>query len=128
MLSLSTEALRAAGLSNNKAASVRDLAQKVLDGDVVLNSADWRARATKAYISEIQCNGISRWNVEMCLMFSCAARCLARRRHRSAVKGFGVAWEIPMPTPKELTALGEPYRPYRSVLSWYCWRAAELDV
>ena len=41
-------------------------------------------------------------------------------------KGFGLAWGMPMPTPKQLEALGDPYRPYRSVVAWYCWRAAEL--
>jgi DNA-3-methyladenine glycosylase II len=41
-------------------------------------------------------------------------------------KGFGLAWGIPTPIPKQLEALGEPYRPYRSVVAWYCWRAAEL--
>jgi DNA-3-methyladenine glycosylase II len=33
-----------------------------------------------------------------------------------------------MPTPKQLAALGEPYRPYRSIVAWYCWRAAEFDA
>jgi DNA-3-methyladenine glycosylase II len=33
---------------------------------------------------------------------------------------------MPAPTPKQLEALGDPYRPYRSVVAWYCWRAAEL--
>ena len=39
---------------------------------------------------------------------------------------FVLAWGIPMPTAKELEPLGDPYRPYRSVVAWYCWRAAEL--
>jgi DNA-3-methyladenine glycosylase II len=37
-------------------------------------------------------------------------------------KGFGLAWGIPTPTAKELEPLGDPYRPYRSVVAWYCWR------
>jgi DNA-3-methyladenine glycosylase II len=37
-----------------------------------------------------------------------------------------LAWNIPAPTPKQLDLLGEPYRPYRSVVAWYCWRAAQL--
>src|SRR5580700_7726399 len=40
--------------------------------------------------------------------------------------GYGLAWQVPTPTAKELQPLGDPYRPYRSVLAWYCWRAAEL--
>jgi DNA-3-methyladenine glycosylase II len=41
-------------------------------------------------------------------------------------KGFGLAWGIPTPTPKELDALGEPSHPYRSIVAWYCWRATQL--
>jgi DNA-3-methyladenine glycosylase II len=41
-------------------------------------------------------------------------------------KGFGLAWEIPTPTAKQLEPLGDPYRPYRSVVAWYCWRAAAI--
>jgi 3-methyladenine DNA glycosylase/8-oxoguanine DNA glycosylase len=40
--------------------------------------------------------------------------------------GFGKAWGLPgIPTPQELEALGEPFRPYRSLVAWYCWRAAD---
>jgi DNA-3-methyladenine glycosylase II len=41
-------------------------------------------------------------------------------------RGYGLAWHIPTPTARGLEPLGDPYRPYRSVLAWYCWRAAEL--
>jgi DNA-3-methyladenine glycosylase II len=41
-------------------------------------------------------------------------------------KGYALAWNIPTPTPKQLEALGEPYRPFRSVVAWYCWQALEL--
>jgi DNA-3-methyladenine glycosylase II len=51
-----------------------------------------------------------------------------RLAHRDLAvrRGFGLAWNIPTPTPKQLDLLGEPYRPYRSVVAWYCWRAAQL--
>ena len=41
-------------------------------------------------------------------------------------RGYGLAWQIPTPTPKELERLGDELRPFRSVAAWYCWRAAEL--
>jgi DNA-3-methyladenine glycosylase II len=41
-------------------------------------------------------------------------------------RGYGLAWGVPMPTEKELGPLGDRYRPYRSVVAWYCWRAAEI--
>ncbi len=40
--------------------------------------------------------------------------------------GYGLAWQVPTPTARELRPLGDPFRPYRSVAAWYCWRAAEL--
>ena len=129
MLGLSTEELRAAGLSNNKAASVRDLAQKVLDGDVVLNPRGLARESDEAIITRLSSvRGIGRWTAEMFLMFQLRRLDVWPVGDLGVRKGFGVAWEIPMPTAKELMALGEPYRPYRSVLAWYCWRAAELDV
>jgi len=41
-------------------------------------------------------------------------------------KGYALAWQVPLPTEKQLVPLGEPYRPYRSVVAWYCWRAVQL--
>ena len=41
-------------------------------------------------------------------------------------KGYALAWQVPVPTEKQLVPLGEPYRPYRSVVAWYCWRAVQL--
>ena len=41
-------------------------------------------------------------------------------------RGYGLAWNVPMPSARELQPLGDPYRPYRSLVAWYCWRAVEL--
>ena len=41
-------------------------------------------------------------------------------------RGYGLAWHVPEPTARELQPLGDPFRPYRSVAAWCCWRAAEL--
>jgi hypothetical protein len=41
-------------------------------------------------------------------------------------QGYGLAWNVPTPTARELEPLGEPYRPYRTVAAWYCWRAVDL--
>jgi DNA-3-methyladenine glycosylase II len=38
-------------------------------------------------------------------------------------KGYALAWGAPVPTPKQLDASGEAFRPYRSVAAWYCWAA-----
>jgi DNA-3-methyladenine glycosylase II len=127
LLSLAADTLRAVGLSRNKAASLRDLAARVLDGTVVLDPAGLRAESDAEVVARLSTvRGIGKWTAEMFLMFQLRRLDVWPTGDLGVRKGFGLAWGIPMPTAKELEPLGEPYRPYRSVVAWYCWRAAEL--
>jgi DNA-3-methyladenine glycosylase II len=126
-LSLDAQTLRAAGLSANKAASMRDLATKVLDGSVVLDPAGLRGQGDDEVVAMLAgVRGIGPWTAQMFLMFQLQRLDVWPTGDLGVRKGFGLAWGIPTPTPKQLEALGDPYRPYRSVVAWYCWRAAEL--
>ena len=126
-LSLSSETLRAVGLSANKAASMRDLATKVLDGSVVLDPAVLRGQGDEEVVAMlVGVRGIGTWTAQMFLMFQLLRLDVWPTGDLGVRKGFGLAWGMPTPKPKQLEALGEPYRPYRSVVAWYCWRAAEL--
>jgi DNA-3-methyladenine glycosylase II len=126
-LSLSSETLRSVGLSANKAASMQDLATKVLDGTVVLDPAGLRTQSDDEVIARLSgVRGIGKWTAQMFLMFQLRRLDVWPTGDLGVRKGFGLAWGIPTPTPKQLEALGDPYRPYRSVVAWYCWRAAEL--
>jgi DNA-3-methyladenine glycosylase II len=127
MLGLSDEALRAAGLSGNKMASLRDLAAKVLDGTVVLDSRGLSRESDEEVITRLSTvRGIGRWSAEMFLMFQLRRLDVWPTGDLGVRRGYGLAWGIPMPTPRQLEPLGEPFRPYRSVIAWYCWRATEL--
>jgi DNA-3-methyladenine glycosylase II len=127
LMSLPEEALRSAGLSGNKAASLRDLAARVLDGTVVLDPAGLRAETDAEVVARLSAvRGIGKWTAEMFLMFQLRRLDVWPTGDLGVRKGFGLAWGIPTPTAKELEPLGDPYRPYRSVVAWYCWRAAEL--
>jgi len=127
LLSLPDATLRSVGLSANKAASLRDLAAKVLDGTVVLDPAGLRAESDAEVIDRLSAvRGIGRWTAQMFLMFQLRRLDVWPTGDLGVRKGFGLAWGIPTPTAKELEPLGDPYRPYRSVVAWYCWRAAEL--
>lgn len=127
LLKLSDESLRAAGLSRAKVASLRDLSAKVLDGTVLLeprqlahqSDAEIAARLTSV-------RGIGRWTAEMFLMFQLRRLDVWPTGDLGVRRGYGLAWNIPTPTAKELDLLGEPYHPYRSIVAWYCWRAVEL--
>jgi len=127
MLTLSDETLRSAGLSGAKAASLRDLAAKVLDGTVVLDPAGLRKESDDEVVARLTTvRGIGKWSAEMFLMFQLRRLDVWPTGDLGVRKGFGLAWGIPTPTVKQLDPLGDPFRPYRSVVAWYCWRAAEI--
>lgn len=124
VLAMPAEALRGAGLSGNKAAAIRDLSEQVLAGAVELDRTG--RRSDDAIVAElVTVRGIGRWTAEMFLMFELGrldvwpVDDLGVRTGYAAVHGM-----TERPTAKELLPLGEPYRPYRSVAAWYCWRAA----
>jgi len=126
VLSTPTEVLRTAGLSGNKAASIQDLATKVLDGTVVLDRRLAREGDAEVVARLTTVRGIGKWSAEIFLMFQLRRLDIWPTGDLGVRKGFGLAWNIPTPTPKKLEALGEPYHPYRTIVAWYCWRAAQL--
>jgi len=126
MLALTPEQLRAAGMSGNKAASVCDLAAKVLDGTVVLDPRGLAREGDDEVIERLTTvRGIGRWTAEMFLLFQLRRLDVWPTGDLGVRRGYGVAWAVPMPSPRELQPLGDGFRPYRSVVAWYCWRAAE---
>jgi DNA-3-methyladenine glycosylase II len=127
LLSLSPETTRSVGLSGAKTASLHDLASKVLDGTVVLDPAQLWAESNDGVVARLSTvRGIGKWTSEMFLIFQLRRLDVWPTGDLGVRKGYGLAWGIPTPTAKQLDPLGDPYRPYRSVLAWYCWRAAEL--
>ena len=127
LLSLSDETLRAAGLSANKARSLRDLAAKVLDGTVILSPRGLSRQSDEEVIARLSTvRGIGPWTAQMFLIFRLRRLDVWPTGDFGVRQGYGLAWKVPMPTARELEPLGDPYRPYRTVVAWYCWRAVEL--
>jgi len=127
LLATPAEELRAAGLSSNKTLSLQDLATKVLDGTVVLESRGLARESDEEVVARLTTvRGIGKWSAEMFLMFQLRRLDVWPTGDLGVRKGFGLAWGIATPTPKTLEGLGEPYHPYRSVVAWYCWRATQL--
>jgi DNA-3-methyladenine glycosylase II len=126
LIALSTEELRSAGLSANKVASLRDLSTKVLDGTVILDPRRIARMSDDDIVARLTgVRGIGSWTAEIFLLFQLRRMDVWPTGDLGVRRGYGLAWNVPMPTPKQLDALGEPYRPYRSIVAWYCWRAAE---
>lgn len=127
LLALAPEELRAVGLSGNKAASLTDLATKVLDGTVVLDPRGIARESDEEVIERLSAvRGIGRWTAHMFLIFQLRRLDVWPTGDLGVRRGYGLAWGVPMPAPKALEALGEAFEPYRSVAAWYCWRACEI--
>ena len=126
ILALTTQSLREAGLSGAKAASMKDLAQKTIEG-VVPSMAEAHKLSDEELVTRLDSvRGIGAWTVEMFLMFRLGRPDVLPIHDYGVQKGFALTYGKKfIPKPRELAAFGERWRPYRSVASWYMWRAVE---
>jgi len=126
LIAVPDETLRAAGLSANKLAALRDLSAKILDGTVDLDHAS--STDEEVIASLVTVRGIGRWTAEMYLMFELRRLDVWPVDDLGVRQGYGLAWQVdPPPTAKELAPLGDRFRPYRSVAARYCWEAVALS-
>ncbi len=127
ILAASEEHLRSAGLSRAKMLAIRDLAAKALDGTVPTVKQAHKMSDEELIERLDSVRGIGRWTVEMLLMFRLGRPDVLPVGDYGVRKGFARMRKLAeLPKPKELMAYGERWKPYRSVASWYMWRAAEM--
>jgi DNA-3-methyladenine glycosylase II len=126
MLALSDPALRGAGLSTAKVLAMKDLARRTIEG-VVPTLAQARKLSDEELVARlVSVRGIGVWSVEMFLIFRLGRPDVLPVHDLGVRKGWCVTYgKKHMPTPKELLAFGERWRPYRTVAAWYLWRAFE---
>jgi DNA-3-methyladenine glycosylase II len=118
--------LRRAGLSRQKIAAVKDLAKKTLDGTVPSLAAIRRMSEEEILERLTQVRGIGEWSVHMFLMFQLGRPDVLPIHDYGVRKGFQHVYGLDdEPKPHEVLAHGERWRPYRSIASWYLWRAVE---
>lgn len=126
LLALPDEALRGAGVSRNKIAALRDLATRTLAGEIPDRDALAALPDDEIVARLTPVRGVGRWTVEMMLMFNLGRPDVWPVDDLGVRKGVQILLGLDeMPAPRALHALGEPWRPYRSVVAWYCWRAVE---
>jgi methylated-DNA-[protein]-cysteine S-methyltransferase len=127
ILAASDRTLREAGLSYAKVAAMKDLAQKTIDGIVPTIEQAHTLSDEELVTRLISVRGIGAWTVEMFLMFRLGRPDVLPIHDYGVQKGFALTYGKKfMPKPRELTAFGERWRPYRTVASWYMWRAVDL--
>jgi DNA-3-methyladenine glycosylase II len=128
VLAATPEVLVSAGLSKAKAAAIGDLAEKVVSGEVDL--ATIGRRSDEAIVDHLtRVRGIGTWTAQMFLLATLGRLDVWPVGDYGVRAGFAKAWSLPdLPHPSELDPLGEPFRPYRSIVAWYCWRVVEARL
>ncbi len=127
ILRVSDEKLRAAGLSRSKRLSVRNLARKTAAGEIP-TLAEVQRMENEAIVERLtEVRGIGRWTVEMLLIFRLGRPDVLPADDYGIRKGFAIAFKKrELQAPKDIERRGERWKPYRTVASWYLWRAVEL--
>ncbi len=117
------EQLRTAGLSRQKLACLRDLSEKFASGG--LSEDEFAEEEDEEVIRRvISVRGIGRWTAEMFLIFSLGRPDVLPVDDIGVQRGFRQAYGLPgPPTAEEMRRIAEPWRPYRSIGTWYMWRS-----
>jgi 3-methyladenine DNA glycosylase/8-oxoguanine DNA glycosylase len=121
------ELLRGAGLSRNKTAAVRDLAAKVAHGEV--ETGDLEEQTDSEVIRRLtRVRGIGPWTARMFLMFHLRRPDVWPVGDLGVRQGYARLHGLDAPVPeREMEARGDAYRPWRSAVAWYCWRALDTE-
>lgn len=123
VLDVPTDELRHCGLSSGKVASLLDLARHEVDGALGLANLG-RLGDDEVIDRLVRVRGIGPWTAQMFLMSALDRPDVWPVTDLGVRVGFGRAWLAgDTPAPDRLAVLGERYRPWRSVVAWYCWRA-----
>jgi DNA-3-methyladenine glycosylase II len=125
VLAVPFETLRSVGLSTAKATSIRDLAAKAEEGLVELDRIA-RLRDDDVVRELVLVRGIGEWTAHMFLMFQMGRLDVWPTLDFGVRSGFARMYRLDaMPSPKQLLPEGDRFKPYRSLVAWYCWQAAD---
>ena len=129
LLEIPDTALRGAGLSRNKLLALKDLAAKTLDGTVPDSRGMKRMPDAEVIERLTEVRGVGRWTVEMLLIFTLGRPDVLPVTDLGVRKGFQQVYGMRrLPAFSTLERAGRAWAPYRSIASWYLWRAADGDA
>jgi len=128
LLETPEETLRSVGFSRAKAAALKDIAARAIDGTIPPRRTLARLKDEAIIERLVQVRGVGRWTVEMFLMFTLGRPDVLPVGDYGVRSGFRLAYRLgELPTPRELAAYGLRWAPYRSAAAWYLWRAVDLQ-
>ena len=126
LAALPEEELRAVGCSRAKAVSLKDLSVRIVDGELDLDGLS-RLPDEEIVAQLVAVKGVGRWTAEMFLIFSLGRPDVWPVDDLGIVIAAQGLYDLPArPKRKELLALGEPLRPYRTLAAWYLWQSRRL--
>ncbi len=122
VLGLSEEALAGAGLSRQKRVYVKDLAGHFVGGRIPVGRF-WRMGDEQIIESLVEVKGVGRWTAEMFLIFVMNRPDLLPADDLGIRKGVQLGYGLrELPGREEVSAIGEVWRPWRTVATWYLWQ------
>jgi DNA-3-methyladenine glycosylase II len=128
VVAMPDEKLRSAGLSRAKTAAIKDIAAKTIAGVVPDRRQIQKLSDVEIITRLTTIRGVGPWTVEMLLMFTLGRPDVLPATDYGVRSGFALVYGLKeLPTPKEILAHGECWRPHRSFASWYMWQAIDLS-
>jgi DNA-3-methyladenine glycosylase II len=127
VFALEVERLAGVGFSRSKASYVKEIARMTLEG-VVPGIGPIKRLSDEEIINRLtSIRGVGQWTVEMLLIFSLGRPDVLPVDDFGIRTGFAIAYrQHKLPLPRQILKHGERWRPYRSIASWYLWRAVDL--
>jgi DNA-3-methyladenine glycosylase II len=128
LASIPEEQLRAAGLSRQKIGYLRDLASRVNDGTVPIDTLH-QLSDDDVIAALVSIKGIGRWTAQMFLMFRLGRPDVLPDLDLGIQKGIQRAYRMrKLPTPRRVLEVGAKWAPYRTIASWYLWRSLDATA
>jgi len=128
LATLSDDQMRAVGLSRQKTGYLRDLAARVISGELPIDSLD-QLSDDEVIAALISVKGIGRWTAQMFLMFRLGRPDVLPDADLGIQKGIQRAYRMrKLPAPKRVAEMGAKWAPYRTIASWYLWRSLDATA
>jgi 3-methyladenine DNA glycosylase/8-oxoguanine DNA glycosylase len=128
ILALDDEALRSVGLSRQKVASLRSLAEHFASGELGSDALEhWEDEEIITHLTRVR--GIGRWTAEMFLMFHMRRANVLPVNDVGINRAVGRHYGLPgFATPDDIRRIGEAWRPHATVACWYLWRSEDVRL